>query len=140
MGVVALPKGGEAGKNTGTLGGWELAVSKYSKHPKEAADLVMYLTSKAEQKRRAIAGSYNPTIGDLYKDADVLAAAPFFGDLYATFTNAVARPSKITGTNYNKVSNAFWNATHDVLAGKAKADAALASLEGELKKIKKSGW
>ena len=140
IGVVALPKGGDAGKNTGTLGGWELAVSKYSKHPAEAADLVMYLTSKAEQKRRAIAGSYNPTIASLYQDKDVLTAAPFFGDLYATFTNAVARPSKITGTNYNKVSNAFWNVTHDVLSGKTKADAGLASLEGELKKIKKSGW
>ncbi len=140
IGVVALPKGGVEGKNTGSLGGWQLAVSKYSKHQTEAADLVVYLTSKAEQKRRAIAGSYNPTISSLYQDKDVLAAVPFFGDLYATFTNAVARPSKITGSNYNKVSNAFWNATHDALSGKVAPEAALVSLESDLKKIKKSGW
>jgi len=54
IGVVALPKGGAEGKNTGTLGGWQLAVSKYSKNQKAAAELVAYLTSEAEQKRRAI--------------------------------------------------------------------------------------
>lgn len=140
IGVVALPKGGDAGKNTGTLGGWELAVSKYSKNPAIAADLVMYLTSRDEQKRRAIQGSYNPTVAALYQDQEVLTAAPFFGSLYATFTNAVARPSKITGANYNKVSNAFWNASHDALSGKTKPADALAALEGELKKIKRSGW
>ncbi|MDR3372812.1 MAG: ABC transporter substrate-binding protein [Ancalomicrobiaceae bacterium] len=140
IGVVALPKGGDAGKATGSLGGWELAVSKYSKHPAEAADLVMYLTSKEEQKRRAIGGSYNPTIAALYKDQEVLTAVPFFGALYDTFTNAVARPSKVTGTNYNKVSNAFWNTAHDVLAGKLKPADAVVQLESELKKIKRSGW
>ncbi len=140
IGVVALPKGGDAGKNTGTLGGWELAVSKYSKHPEVAADLVMYLTSRDEQKRRAIEGSYNPTIAALYQDKDVLSAVPFFGSLYATFTNAVARPSKVTGSNYNKVSSAFWNAVHDVLSAKTKPEAALVSLDSELKKIKRSGW
>ena len=42
---------------------------------------MLYLTSAAEQKRRAIAGSYAPTIKSLYEDADVLAANPFFADL-----------------------------------------------------------
>jgi trehalose/maltose transport system substrate-binding protein len=140
IGVTALPKGGPDGKNTGTLGGWQLSVSKYSANPEIAADLVMYLTSEAEQKRRAIEGTYNPTIASLYEDADVLAAAPFFGDLYETFTNAVARPSRVTGTNYNRVSNAFWNASHDVLSGKTDAATAMADLERELKRIKRRGW
>ena len=140
IGVVALPKGGADGKNTGTLGGWQLAVSKYSKNADAAADLVVYLTSQDEQKRRAIAGSYNPTIGALYEDAEVLKAVPFFGSLKATFTSAVARPSKVTGPKYNEVSNAFWNAVHNVLAGKAKAADALSDLDGELANIKGDGW
>ncbi|MEL6267460.1 MAG: ABC transporter substrate-binding protein, partial [Pseudomonadota bacterium] len=61
VGVTALPKGGEGGQNTGTLGGWNLAVSKYSEHPEIAADLVMHLVGAEEQKIRAIEGSYNPT-------------------------------------------------------------------------------
>ena len=140
IGVSALPKGGADGKNAATLGGWQLAVSKYSKHPKEAADLVMYMTSKEIQKERAIKGSYNPTIPSLYQDKDVLAAAPFFGDLYNVFSSAVPRPATATGLKYNEVSAAFWNATHDVLSGKEKAETSLGKLEGKLKQIKRREW
>ena len=53
VGVAPLP-GGTGGESVSTLGGWQLAVSRYSKHPAIAADLVRYLTSAKEQKRRAI--------------------------------------------------------------------------------------
>lgn len=137
IGVAALPKGGKDGKNAATLGGWQLAVSKYSKEQKVAAELVMYMTSPEIQKLRAIEGSYNPTIPELYKDKDVLAATPFFGTLYDVFTSAVPRPSTPTGLKYNEVSAAFWNATHDVLSGKEQADASLKKLEGKLNQIKR---
>ena len=140
IGVAALPKGGADGKNAATLGGWQLAVSKYSKEPKIAAELVMYMTSKEIQKERAIKGSYNPTIPDLYKDKDVLAATPFFGTLYDVFTSAVPRPSTATGLKYNEVSAAFWNATNDVLSGKEPAETSLKKLDGKLKQIQRGKW
>lgn len=140
IGVAALPAGGPDGQNTGTLGGWQLAVSRYSENVEEAADLVMFLTSFEEQKRRAIVGSYNPTIGALYEDAEVLQAVPFFGSLYDTFTNAVARPSRVTGENYNRVSNEFWNAVHATLSGNGDAASNLADLERSLGRIKRNGW
>ncbi len=136
VGVVALPKG-EGGKSAAALGGWQLAVSKYSKNPDAAADLVMYLTSAAVQKDRAIRGSYNPTLPALYKDADVLKATPFFGELYETFVNAVPRPATVTGAKYNEVSAAFWNASHDVISGKAKADVSLQKLERKIESIRR---
>lgn len=135
--VSALPKGGADGKSAASLGGWQLAVPKYSKHPKEAADLVMFLTSKEIQKQRAIDGSYNPTIPDLYKDPDVLKAAPFFGDLFNVFTNAVARPSTVTGDKYNEVSTAIWNAASSVLNAKATGADAVKKLEEDLTKIRR---
>jgi len=140
IGVSALPKGGADGQNAATLGGWQLAVSKYSKSPAIAADLVMYLTSAEGQKYRAINGSYNPTIAALYKDKEVLAANPFFGSLYEVFTNAVPRPATATGAKYPEVSSAFWNATHDVLSGTSTAEDSLKKLEGKLKQVKRSGW
>ena len=97
IGVAPLPKGGADGKNAATLGGWQLAVSKYSKNPDAAADLVMYMTSAEVQKDRAIKGSYNPTIASLYQDKEVLAANPFFGSLYNVFTSAVPRPPRPPG-------------------------------------------
>src|SRR5690606_36445569 len=78
VGVIALPRGGEQGRHAGTLGGWQLAVSRYSRNPEAAMELVRYLTSAQEQKRRAIAGAYNPTIIGLYEDEEILAANPFF--------------------------------------------------------------
>ena len=139
VGVIALPKGGAGGRNAATLGGWQLAVSKYSKNQKEAADLVMYLTSAPEQKRRAIEGSYNPTIGSLYKDKEVLAAVPFFGSLYETFVSAVPRPSTPTGSKYNQVSSEFWNSVSAVLSGQAEPAAALKTLEEKLNRMSRGG-
>ena len=136
VGVVALPRGDD-GKTAAALGGWQLAVNKHSLHHKESADLVMYLTSAAVQKDRAIRGSYNPTIPALYKDAEVLKANPFFGDLYDTFVGAVPRPATVTGVKYNEVSAAFWNAAHEVLSGTAKADESLKKLETKIDSIRR---
>jgi trehalose/maltose transport system substrate-binding protein len=139
IGVIALPAGGPDGHHSGVLGGWQLAVSRYSKHPELAADLVRYLTSYAEQKRRAIAGSYNPTIPALYRDPQVLAAAPFFGELYTTFEHAVARPSRIAGPKYARVSAEFYYTVHDVLSGKTAAAPALAALQRKLTRLSHGG-
>jgi trehalose/maltose transport system substrate-binding protein len=136
--VMALPKGGADGKSTGTLGGWQLGVSKYSKQEKLAAELVKYLTSPEEQKRRAIEGSFNPTIKSLYKDADLLKANPFMGNLYETFVNAVPRPT-ITGAKYNQVSTEFRNSVYSTLSGKGKAADNLKKVEGKLKSLSKDG-
>ncbi|SDR57940.1 carbohydrate ABC transporter substrate-binding protein, CUT1 family [Rhizobiales bacterium GAS113] len=134
VGIIALPKGGLDGRHSATLGGWQLAIAKYSKHPEIAADLVMYLVSQAEQKRRAISGAYNPTIPALYQDAEVLRANPFFADLGPILAGAVARPSRLVGANYPKVSNEVWDAVHAVLAKTATPEQALADLDRSLKR------
>lgn len=138
IGVAPLPSGGKG--NAATLGGWQLGVSTYSKNQAAAIDLVRYLSGPAEQKIRAIEGTYNPTIAALYKDKDILKANPFFGSLYSVFTNAVARPSGPTKGKYNQVSQAFSTAVSDVLNGKTKGQAAVAKLATDLARIKGRGW
>lgn len=133
--IAPLPKGGEQGKHASTLGGWQLAVSKFSKNPEIAADLVRYLTSESVQKERAIEGSYAPTIVSLYNDIDVLRASPVFGKLKPILENAVARPTAAAGVHYRDVSKAFWTAVHEVLAGRKQAPQSLAALQAELKEI-----
>jgi len=139
IGVVPLPMGPD-GKKAATLGGGNLAVSKYSKNPDAAAALVMYMTSPEIQKKRAIGGSYNPTIINLYKDKEVQAANPFMGELLDVFTNAVARPATATGLKYPEVSQAFWDATHDVLSKSLNGADAVKKLEGKLKQVKRTRW
>jgi trehalose/maltose transport system substrate-binding protein len=141
IGVAPLPKGGAHGRHSATLGGWQLAVSKYSKNQAAAIDLVRYLTSPAEQKRRAIEGSFAPTIASLYQDPEVLAANPFFGDLAKVLQDAVARPSAATGAQYTKVSTLFWEAAHATLNGYGTAGDNLARLKDRLRLLQaRAGW
>jgi trehalose/maltose transport system substrate-binding protein len=132
--VSPLPAG-DSGSGAATLGGWQLAVSRYSENPEVAADVALYLTSAEEQKVRAIEGSFNPTIMSLYQDEDVLAATPFFGSLYDVFINAVARPSTATAPQYNEVSTLFFQAVHSVLTGDTDAQSAFEELELDLEDL-----
>ncbi len=137
VGVTTLPAG-PGGRSAATLGGWQLAVSKYSRHPQLAARLVRFLTSPEEQTRRAVAGAYNPTIAALYTRPDVLEANPFFDTLYETFTQAVARPSRLAGPRYNELSSEFWNTVSSVLAGQQSAPEALEQLAPRLERLLQS--
>ena len=132
--VSPLP-GTTAGQSAATLGGWQLAVSKYSENPEQAADYAFFLASYEEQKFRAIEGSFNPTIEALYEDPEVLEANAFFGDLFDVFTNAVARPSTITAPSYSDASSVFFNGVHSVLTGDASAEDALAEVELDLQDL-----
>lgn len=142
VGVARLPRAeGEQGRHAATLGGWSLAVSQYSKHPQLAADLILYLTGEAEQKRRAIAAGYNPTRPSLYKDQRVLEANPIFSELVDILITAVARPSAVTGSEYNRVSSDFWSAVHAVLSGRLSAKSALTRLQLKLERLQqRNGW
>jgi trehalose/maltose transport system substrate-binding protein len=141
VGVAPLPRGGAKGAHAATLGGWQLAVSRHSKAPEAAVDLIRYLTSAAEQKRRAIAGAYAPTIPSLYRDPEVLTANPFFAQLGQVLEDAVARPSALTGRQYAQVSTLFWEAAHATLSGHGSARANLASLADRLELLRlRAGW
>lgn len=136
VGVAKLP----GNPSAAALGGWQLGVSKYAKHPAIAADLVMYMTSAAVQKTRAIHGSYNPTLPALYKDKDVLEANEFMGALAEVFANSVARPTTATGLKYPQVSQSFWNAAHEVMSKRATGEEAVTKLESRLKQIRRKHW
>jgi len=139
--VAPLPKGGEDGKHTGTLGAWSAAVSAYTNHPEAAADLARSMTTQQAQLELALQASTNPTIGALYSNPEILEANPFMGKLYETFSNAVARPSSITGKRYDRVSSRFSDLVHRVLAGEMSPEAGLEKLASDLNKIKaRKGW
>ena len=139
VGIVALPAGATGGEHVGTLGGAQLSVSRYSQRAANAASLVVYLTSAAEQKRRALAGGYNPTIARLYTDPQLLAANPFFATLRPLIERAVARPSGSVGTRYNQVSTKIWSAVHRALSHKQPAEIALSDLQRDLERLRRIG-
>ncbi|MDR2681941.1 MAG: ABC transporter substrate-binding protein [Holosporaceae bacterium] len=112
--VMTIPPSAVNGKESGALGGWFMAVSKYSKHKELAADLAMFVTSKAQQKIR-VAFSYLPTFKSLYKDPEVLKMNPFVANMQGPLLNAVARPSRAFGKNYTKASSEIFNTINTIL-------------------------
>ncbi len=140
VGVAPLPKAAGAAKGAAALGGWSLAVSKYSKNVDAAADLALYMAGAAIQKDRAINAGFNPTRPEVYKDKEVVATNPFVTSLEEVFVNATPRPATVAGLKYNEVSQAFWDATHEVLSGKAKAEDAVKKLEGKLNQVRRGKW
>nr|WP_210187052.1 ABC transporter substrate-binding protein [Kaistia soli] len=139
--VAPLPAGSaEGATSAATLGGWNLAVSKYSKNQKEAIDLVKFLTSKEMQKKQAIEASNLPTIIDLYDDADIAKAVPIIPRWKEVFLNAVPRPSAPTKVKYNEVSSNFWTAVHNTISGNGSAADNLELLEAQLTKLKGANW
>ncbi len=138
--VTTLPVAAEGDKPSSTLGGWNLAVSKYSKNPDAAIELVKFLTSKESQKQRAIELSNLPTLSALYDDKDIAAAQPFMPNWKPIFENAVPRPSAVAKVKYNEVSAKFWTAVHNTLSGNGTAEENLELLEADLTTLQGSGW
>ena len=111
------------------MGGFQLAASRYSKHHREAAELVFYLTGKEVQLRRALSSGYLPTIPALYQNPELVRVLPFVEELRKGASAWIARPSTISKNKYRDVSKAYYTTVHNVLAGKSDADSALAALE-----------
>ncbi len=138
--VTTLPSGGDGTASAATLGGWNVAVSKYSKNPDAAIELALFLGSAEAQKIRALKSSQLPTIVSLYDDADIKAAQPIIPRWKDVFLNAVPRPSAPTKVKYNEVSSLFWSAVHDTLSGKGTAKENLETLEAKLTELKGDAW
>ncbi|SCB61193.1 maltose-binding protein /trehalose-binding protein /carbohydrate ABC transporter substrate-binding protein, CUT1 family [Rhizobium aethiopicum] len=138
--VMTLPVAAAGDKPSSTLGGWNLAVSKYSEKQDAAIALVKFLASKDVQKARAIELSNLPTLTDLYDDKDVAAAQPFMPNWKPIFQNAVPRPSATAKVKYNEVSSKFWTAVHNTLSGSGSAAENLELLEADLTTLKGDAW
>ena len=132
--VAALPAGA-SGNSAAAMGGWSIGVNRYSENVDAAVAFAKHFASYAEQKRRAIQSSINPTIAALYQDADVIEAVPFFAGLDAVFQGATPRPSTVTGALYNQVSTLYSTAVHDILTGEEEAETALTLLEVDLEAL-----
>lgn len=138
--VAPLPAATDGDQPSSTLGGWNLAVSKYSDEQEAAIAFVKFLGSAETQKVRAIELSNLPTIAALYDDPEVAVAQPFMPHWKPIFQSAVPRPSAVAKVKYNEVSSKFWSAVHNTLSGNGTAAENLELLEVELTELKGDAW
>jgi trehalose/maltose transport system substrate-binding protein len=133
--VTELPKGGDSGTHAGSLGGWSLMVSKYSRHPEVAADFVKYFSSAEVEKQVALELCGMPSRPALYQDQDILNKYPWFAKLPALFDHAVARPSSQLGAKYNRLSYLVAHQIDLFLRHRETAEETVQKIEAGAKKL-----
>jgi len=75
-----------------TLGGWQLAVSRFSRNPELAWKFVALMTGREMQKRIALVMGRAPTRSGLYRDPEILKKNPHFEFHFDNLMHAVPRP------------------------------------------------
>lgn len=121
------------------FGGMGLAVSRYSRNPKAAVEVVRYLISSTVQRQRLLASGTVPSRTSLLSDMALLQNTGFNGWLSEHWREGMfARPSAQTGKKYGAVSRVYSKAVHDVISGKQDAHVALTELQKELISILQS--
>ncbi len=128
VGVVPLP-GFTADKAATCIGGWQLAVTAFSKNKAEAVKLVRYLSSPEVSKKQAILASHLPVFPQVYTDAEVLKVNPWFKDALPVVQTARSRP---VTPRYNEVSEIIRTNMNAFLAGTKTQDAALSDMQSRL--------
>jgi multiple sugar transport system substrate-binding protein len=131
VGVVPLP-GFTADKASTCIGGWQLAVSAFSRNKKAAFDFALYLSSPEVAKAQAIAASHLPVFAETYTDPDVLKANPWFAQALPVVQTARSRP---VSPAYPRVSEVIRTNMNAFLAGSKSADAALADMTRDLGQV-----
>jgi multiple sugar transport system substrate-binding protein len=131
VGVVSLPAMKD-GKPAACMGGWQWAVSSFSKNKDASVKLVRWLASSEASKQLALKASNLPADPALYRDKEILAANGWFADALPVMQTARSRP--VTPV-YSEVSEAVRVNTNAVMAGvKAPADA-VREMESRVKRI-----
>jgi multiple sugar transport system substrate-binding protein len=92
VGVGALPafKGHHSAS---TLGGWQMGISRWSRHADEAWEFVRFMTSQETQKTLAMEAALAPTRIAVYQDSEVQDKMPHLQLFLSAFKMARPRPA-----------------------------------------------
>jgi multiple sugar transport system substrate-binding protein len=131
VGVMPLPAVA-GGKSATCVGGWQWAVSAFSKNKQAAAQLVKYMSTPEASKFLAREGSLLPVFQSVYTDADVLKQAPWFKDAANVIIAGQARP---ISSQYGQVSDVVRTNTNAALARTKTPTEAVNDIEGRLNRV-----
>jgi multiple sugar transport system substrate-binding protein len=75
-----------------TIGGIDMAISKYSPHPDQAFQAALCLRDKENQLNAAVKGGLPPTLESLYSDPAMFPSYPFHAEILSSLQTASVRP------------------------------------------------
>jgi multiple sugar transport system substrate-binding protein len=120
------------GKSATCVGGWQWAVSAFSKNKAEAAKLVRFMSTPQASKFLAVEGSLLPTYQSVYTDADVTRVVPWFKDAANVVIAGRSRP---LSKDYGQVSDVVRTTTSAILARTKKPEEGVAEIESRLSRV-----
>lgn len=132
--VGIIPIVGKKTKAFGTLGTWNLAVSKFSKHPDEAWKLVKFLTGYYAQKQMVLESGLNPSLKAVYFDKEVINKAPHLKIFLKIFEEGKPRP---VSPLYPKISIILQRQVHRAITGEIEPGQALVESSWRIKEVYK---
>lgn len=122
VGIAPMPKGPKGEEGAATLGGWNLGISKFSKHQDAAWKFIEFAISEEGQRINAVEAGRIPTLEKLFNDEQVLAKNPHFEDFYPVFLQAKPRP---VSPQYPAISEKLQLHIHKALNGEQTPQEAL---------------
>lgn len=128
MSMVHTPEG----RSAGTLGGWGLGISAFSRHPDLALAFVRHATTLASERALCLDTGYAPALRAAYDDSLLRAANPFLEQLLRLHANAVPRPQI---ARYALVSDILQRHLSSALSGQSTAERALAAAARETRAV-----
>ena len=130
--IAPIPRGNEHLTSRATLGGWQLAISNYTKYPKECFELIAFLTSAEQQSFKAIKTGQNPSRKFCYSDKEVIAINPSMTYLFDIILEAYPRPIH---PRYNEISKIIQQEVHLTLKGEQSSSVATENMSEAITKI-----
>ena len=134
FGVTALP--GPDGPGSSSLGGADLAISAFSRHPVTALAFIKFLTSMPSERRVLIDASLPPVWVGLYANPGLIRRFPYLPVLEKAILSAKPRPEI---PNYTQLSLAISSTIHQALATNRLVDPTITALTGELSSVVTNG-
>src|SRR5215211_1058759 len=126
--VTTFPDyGGNPG--AGVLGGYNLAISAYSKNPEGSLAFAKFATSPDAQVIQASKASLPAVLTSVYDDPQVTKALPFAAALRKAVEQAKPRP---VSPVYTQISEAIYNNVFAVLQGDMSPDEAATKMNDEI--------
>jgi len=91
------------------LGGWDVMISKFSEHKKEAVDFVKFLLSKESQKIFYQQSAYYPVLKEFYHDTSSTRKNPNDFNYKKYLKTGLHRPANVEYTKYSNIMSYYFN-------------------------------
>ena len=121
------------GQDSGaTQGGWGLGISKSSKHPDEAWQVIEFFSSKNVQREYILATGYVPSRTSLFNDPKIVSKYNYYPKLLSVVQSSALRPPI---SQYAQASDILQRYLSAALTDRMSPEAAMKAAAAETRRL-----